>query len=177
MTSNTKKAAIVLALAAASFPTIAFAQGATFNDVVRDKRGNVVRDNRNGCVRTKWLEATDQCSGAPVARISGNAYLVFFDFDKSTLTREAKNIVAKAARDSAGANGVSVVGHADRSGTDGYNLRLSQRRAAAVKQQLIRDGVPAGKITTAAKGERDPLVPTQDGVREPQNRRAEISFY
>ena len=53
-------------------------------------------------------------------------------------------------------------------------LRLSERRAEAVKAELIRLGVPATVITTVGKGEEDPLVPTKDGVREAQNRRVEI---
>lgn len=183
MTSTFKKA-VLLTAAAASFPTLAFAQG-SYNDVVRDNRGNVVRDNRGGCVRTKWIEANDPCAPqavarpAAVARAEGNAYLVFFDFDKSNLTAEARDTVAKAAADAkaAGASTVSVTGHADRSGKNSYNQRLSERRAASVKRELARDGVPAGRISTAARGETDPLVQTEDGVREPQNRRVEITYY
>jgi outer membrane protein OmpA-like peptidoglycan-associated protein len=55
-------------------------------------------------------------------------------------------------------------------------MRLSQRRADAVKAELVKLGIPASEITTVAKGESDPLVPTADGVREPRNRRVEIVF-
>lgn len=185
MTSTFKKTALLLAVSAAAYPTLASAQG-SYNDVVRDNRGNVVRDNRGGCVRTKWLEANDPCGAvavarpaAPVASAEGNSYLVFFDFDKSNLTAEARDIVAKAASDAraAGATRVNLVGHADRSGTNNYNQRLSERRSASVKRELVRDGIAGGSIVTSARGESDPLVPTEDGVREPQNRRVEISYY
>ena len=63
-----------------------------------------------------------------------------------------------------------------RSGSDKYNLGLSKRRAEAVQQELERQGVGGGDIGIDWKGERDPLVPTPDGVREPQNRRVEIVF-
>jgi OOP family OmpA-OmpF porin len=104
------------------------------------------------------------------------SFLVFFDWDKANLTPEAMTIVRKAA-DSAkamGAAGVNVTGHADRSGPDRYNMGLSMRRAESVKQELVRQGVSGNTVGLSARGERDPLVPTPDGVREPQNRRAEI---
>jgi outer membrane protein OmpA-like peptidoglycan-associated protein len=67
-----------------------------------------------------------------------------------------------------------VTGHADRAGPDSYNMALSMRRADAVKAVLVREGVPANQIAVVARGESQPLVPTADGVREPQNRRVEI---
>jgi outer membrane protein OmpA-like peptidoglycan-associated protein len=53
-------------------------------------------------------------------------------------------------------------------------MALSLRRANAVKDSLVREGVPASAITVIGRGESNPLVPTGDGVREPQNRRVEI---
>ncbi len=67
-------------------------------------------------------------------------------------------------------------GHADRSGSADYNVGLSQRRADAVKAYLGGRGVPDGAMSTEAFGESRPLVETADGVREPQNRRVEITF-
>jgi outer membrane protein OmpA-like peptidoglycan-associated protein len=55
-------------------------------------------------------------------------------------------------------------------------MGLSMRRAQSVLAELVRRGIPEGQIAVFAKGERDPLVPTPDGVREPQNRRVEIVF-
>jgi hypothetical protein len=69
---------------------------------------------------------------------------------------------------------LTVTGHTDTVGSDAYNMRLSMRRATTVQQQLIKDGVPAGEIAIFAKGKRDLLVPTADGVKEPQNRRVQI---
>ena len=69
---------------------------------------------------------------------------------------------------------IDVTGHADRAGSARYNDRLSRRRANSVKQGLIANGVPEKDIIIYARGEREPLVPTRDGVREPQNRRVEI---
>jgi outer membrane protein OmpA-like peptidoglycan-associated protein len=55
-------------------------------------------------------------------------------------------------------------------------MNLSQRRAQAVSNRLVELGVPRERIEPAARGEEDPLVPTADGVREPQNRRIEIDL-
>lgn len=105
-------------------------------------------------------------------------YMVFFDFDRSDLTIEAVDILKKVVDNAkkGKVTSLEVTGHADRAGSDKYNMRLSQRRADAVKKQLIRLGLPGSEITTVAKGERQPLVPTKDGVREPQNRRVEILY-
>jgi len=114
----------------------------------------------------------------PAVQQAPSQYLVFFDWDSSQLTAEAQRIIRTAA-DAAKQGRVArieVTGHADRSGTDAYNMRLSQRRADAVKAELAKNGVATGDIATFAKGESQPLVPTADGVREPQNRRVQIVF-
>ena len=103
-------------------------------------------------------------------------YLVFFDFDRADLTDRARQIIAEAAQavNTTGTTRIEVAGHADRSGTPQYNQRLSQRRAEAVAAELSQRGVSRSQITVQAFGESRPLVPTADGVREPQNRRVEI---
>jgi OmpA-OmpF porin, OOP family len=103
-------------------------------------------------------------------------YTVFFDWDRADLTDRARQIVGEAAQNSrrARATRVEVAGHADRSGTPAYNQRLSRRRADAVAVELVRNGVGRDEIVVTAFGESRPLVPTADGVREPQNRRVEI---
>lgn len=103
-------------------------------------------------------------------------FLVFFDWDKYNINAKAKETIGTAsgtAKKAAGSK-VKVIGHTDTSGPADYNLKLSQRRADAVKKTLVGQAIAAGAITTEARGERDLLVPTKDGVREAQNRRAEI---
>ncbi|MEM8914751.1 MAG: OmpA family protein [Pseudomonadota bacterium] len=113
----------------------------------------------------------------PVAA-AADVYIVFFDWDSSDITSDAADILNDAAADYAagGFAGIDVVGHADRSGSDAYNVALSMRRAEAVKASLAGLGVPEGSISTDGVGESQPLVETPDGVREPSNRRAEIRF-
>jgi outer membrane protein OmpA-like peptidoglycan-associated protein len=105
-------------------------------------------------------------------------YLVFFDFNKSDLTSDAKRIVDQAATNAQGSHvtQLEVTGHTDTVGSDAYNMRLSRRRAESVSAELQAQGVPSSEIAIFAKGKRDLLVPTADGVREPQNRRVQIVF-
>jgi outer membrane protein OmpA-like peptidoglycan-associated protein len=105
-----------------------------------------------------------------------NSYMVFFDWDRSNLSQQAMATIGQAANafKTKGSARIVATGHADRSGPDSYNMALSLRRANAVKDALVRDGVPATAISVVGKGETQPLVQTADGVREPQNRRVEI---
>jgi len=105
-------------------------------------------------------------------------YLVFFDWDKTTLTQGAPQVLDTVASEilRRGENRITIIGHADRSGSDAYNLTLSQKRADATRKGLIDRSVPAERIRTEADGERKPMIDTPDGVREPANRRAEIRF-
>ncbi len=103
-------------------------------------------------------------------------YLVFFDWDKADLTDRARDIIAEAAKASARVQltRIEVNGYTDLSGSPGYNKALSFRRANAVAEELVRDGVARSEIVEQGYGETHPLVPTAKGVREPQNRRVEI---
>ena len=115
---------------------------------------------------------------APAPAPAPRSYLVFFDFNKSDLTPQAVQIVNQAAANAGPAHvtQLTVTGHTDTVGSDAYNMRLSHRRAESVAAQLEQDGIPASEIEIVAKGKRDLLVPTADGVREPQNRRVQIVF-
>ena len=116
-----------------------------------------------------------QPAPAPVAQPT-RTYLVFFDWDRSDLTERARQIIAQAAQASqrVQVTRIEVNGYTDLSGTVKYNQGLSVRRANAVASELVRDGVPQNEIVARGFGESNPLVPTAQGVREPQNRRVEI---
>jgi outer membrane protein OmpA-like peptidoglycan-associated protein len=104
------------------------------------------------------------------------SYLVFFDWDKATLTDRARQIIKEAADSSTRVQytRLEVNGYTDTSGTPKYNQGLSVRRAQAVAAELVKNGVPRNAITIQGFGETNLLVPTGPGVREPQNRRVEI---
>jgi iron complex outermembrane receptor protein len=112
----------------------------------------------------------------PPAVEAKRSFQVFFDFDKSDITAAAAKVIQAAADAVKSGNivQITVTGHTDTVGSASYNQALSERRAAAVKTGLVADGVSAGEITTIGAGKTGLLVPTADGVREPQNRRAEI---
>ncbi len=102
--------------------------------------------------------------------------IVYFDYDKANLTPEASNLIKEAAA-RALANDVDTVvvsGHADRSGGSAYNQGLSERRGSVVRDSLIANGIAADKIRMEAYGEDKPAKPTEDGIREPLNRRTEV---
>jgi iron complex outermembrane receptor protein len=111
---------------------------------------------------------------APVA----HSYMVFFDFNKSDLTPQAVSIVDQAAKNAAPAKATELVvtGHTDTVGSDAYNMRLSRRRAESVAAELEKQGIASSEIEIVAKGKHDLLVPTKDGVKEPQNRRVTIVY-
>jgi outer membrane protein OmpA-like peptidoglycan-associated protein/opacity protein-like surface antigen len=112
-------------------------------------------------------------------------FIVFFDFDKWNLTVDAQQVVAQAVRtaQSVGVVRIVVTGHTDtahaRPGSaqaHAYNQALSERRALAVKDEMVRYGMNPGEIATIGQSSDDPLVATGPGVREPQNRRAVIEL-
>ena len=105
-----------------------------------------------------------------------SAFIVFFDWDRADLTPEANLVlddVVVVANESGYAS-IRLDGYTDLSGSAAYNLGLSERRANSVADGLIARGIAPDEIVIRAFGEENPLVPTPDGVREPQNRRVEI---
>ena len=112
----------------------------------------------------------------PPPAVAPPSFMVFFDWDRSNLSQQALNTIKQAA-DAFNAKGsarITATGHTDTSGPEAYNMALSLRRANAVKDALVREGVPAPAIAVIGRGEQGLLVQTGDGVREPQNRRVEI---
>lgn len=118
------------------------------------------------------VEPEPQPEPKPVVR----TFLVFFDWDSTVLSDEAMAVLREAVAnaDRGGITRLVATGHADTSGPARYNIGLSERRAAAVRDALKRLGLSDADIATFGKGETEPLVPTDDGIREPQNRRVEI---
>ena len=103
-------------------------------------------------------------------------FIVFFEFDKSSLTTEGRGVVdaiVAVAKEGASAR-IQVNGYTDTSGTRKYNQGLSERRAEAVRAALIRGGIASNRIAVAAYGEDNLRVKTPNGVKEPQNRRVEV---
>ena len=113
---------------------------------------------------------------APAAErvtLTANTY---FDFDKTALKPEARatlSALAEKIRDIR-LEVVIAVGHADWTGTDAYNLRLSRARAEAVKRFLVGQGIEANRIFTEGKGERSPIADNRTREGRAKNRRVEV---
>lgn len=108
--------------------------------------------------------------------------VVYFDHDSSALRPDAERTLETLARRLTEDREVvvTVTGHADRSGPAAYNDALSLRRAATVTNTLTERGLTPGRLDdldVEAKGESAPAVATQDGVREPANRRVVVEAY
>ncbi len=109
---------------------------------------------------------------------------VLFDFDKDTLKPVAQETLQKAAdiiREQTKGE-IHIVGHTDAKGDDQYNLKLSERRAASVKNWLERNrNLGARRMSTRGFGEQKPVAPNNkpDGSDDPEgrqkNRRVEIT--
>lgn len=151
---------------------------------VVDASGTLVRDGSGKCIRTgSWGnpahflaecgDVVEQPAAAPApvakppkgpqppairATLQTDTY---FEFDKAVLTAEGRSkldeFVAKM-KEYTQVDVLLVTGHADRIGTEAYNMRLSQSRADAVKSYIVSKGVGSQRIETAAKGESQPIV-------------------
>lgn len=101
-----------------------------------------------------------------------------FDFDKSVLRPDGRRSIDDALAKMRGVDLEMVIatGHTDSVGTDQYNQRLSERRAAAVKDYLVSKGIAASKITTIGKGESQPVATNRTAEGRQKNRRVDIEF-
>jgi OOP family OmpA-OmpF porin len=104
------------------------------------------------------------------------AWMVFFDTNSTALSQQSSMTVTEAANiaKSIANSKVAVTGFADTDGAPAYNQALSQRRANAVKNALVSNGVPAQSITTTGSGEAGLLVNTPDQTKNEKNRRVQI---
>jgi len=101
-----------------------------------------------------------------------------FDFDKSVVRPDGKKAIDEALGKLSGVDLEMVIatGHTDSIGTERYNQKLSERRAAAVKAYLVSKGIPASKVTTIGKGETQPVATNKTAAGRQKNRRVDIEF-
>lgn len=100
----------------------------------------------------------------------------FFDFDKSVLKPEGKAKLADLVSKLQGTDIEVIIatGHTDWTGTDAYNMKLSMRRAKAVKAFLVSKGIPADRVFTEGKGESQPVADNRTREGRAKNRRVEV---
>ena len=120
---------------------------------------------------------------AAVAREGDKLYIalpsgILFDVDKAETKSTAKDSIAKAAEvlvkfpDTY----ITVEGHTDSTGTTDYNQKLSERRADAVRDQLLRDGVPASRVNVKGYGESNPVADNSTPEGRQSNRRVQLEI-
>lgn len=124
-----------------------------------------------------WTAPTPMSTVSPEVCRQPILATVFFEFDSTVVPESSSQSLQFIANNMASCrwSGLNAVGHTDRSGSDQYNEGLAIRRANAVASALAASGLAPGAVTTSGRGETEPRVPTPDGVRNPQNRRVEIS--
>jgi OmpA-OmpF porin, OOP family len=101
-----------------------------------------------------------------------------FDFDKSVVKPAGKKSIdeAIAKMKQLDVEVIIATGHTDSRGTDAYNQKLSERRATAVKNYMVSQGIPAAKISTLGKGETQPVATNKTDAGRAKNRRVDIEF-
>ena len=182
------KFALALAFAAV---TAAGAASAQTVDNWRNPFGDVWMNGTNElCWRDAfWTPATGipGCDGVPVAQAPKPAPMAtkvvfnadtFFDFDKSTLKPEGRQLSDQVAQQAQGINleTIIAVGHTDSIGTEAYNQGLSERRAASVKSYLVGKGIDPNRIYTEGKGELQPVASNKTREGRAHNRRVEVEI-
>jgi peptidoglycan-associated lipoprotein len=132
---------------------------------------------------------SDSVEGMQYASVAGEEYLqgdrietnlddkVFFDFDRSTLDAEDKNLLEQYLPAIKNAKIVRLEGHCDERGTREYNLALGERRALEVRDFLVIKGISGKKIRVVSFGEEKPIKSASNEKAWAENRRVEISLY
>ena len=154
--------------------------GAVLGGIVGGVAGNVI--GRNMDKQAKEIKET--LPGAEVERVGEGIKvtmkenMVNFGFDSSDLTPAAKanlDKLAQVLKNNMDTN-INIYGHTDSKGTDAYNLSLSERRAAAVKNYLVSQGVSAGRMFTMGVGEKEPVASNDTDAGRAENRRVEFAI-
>jgi outer membrane protein OmpA-like peptidoglycan-associated protein len=103
---------------------------------------------------------------------------VHFDFNKANIRSDAIPVLNEAVNvlKEEGTVGVICAGHTDSIGSDAYNMKLSRRRADAVRSYLVSHGIPAKRIRVEAFGERNPVASNDTADGRAQNRRVELNL-
>lgn len=177
-------------------PSVAAIAQARFDCWIEQQEENWQKEDINGC-KSEFMDALTKLGGdiappadevmppvtaepAPMAPMAPEdaKYLVFFDFDSSKVDAGGLSVLDSVAAEIKKQNisAIQITGYTDTSGSKRYNKRLSAKRANAVRDGLTARGIDASLLKVDSQGEENLMVPTADEVREPANRRTEITF-
>jgi len=102
--------------------------------------------------------------------------VIYFDFDSSEVRAADQDIVSRHAMQLGGGGDIRLEGHADERGSREYNIGLGERRAQAVRQMLLIQGVSSNQISTVSFGEERPVGFGSSEADYAQNRRVEFKY-
>lgn len=148
-------------------------------DISRAQEATVVRGRQSAPSLPKILpdaviqrDFSEALAGLPEQPVH---FILYFQKDSNKLTSTSTKIIPEvlATVQKRNSQDISVIGHTDTAGNPAYNLRLSTQRAKSVAKILESKGIKAQFIKTTSHGENNPLIPTEDNVHEPKNRRVE----
>ena len=130
-----------------------------------------------------WLFLCNACAtqqrrrlAEPLMRAPRDVTIIYFAFNKSDLTEQARHTLEQAAkRLKKHAHWIAhLEGHADAIGAFPYNLKLGDKRARSVKEFMVLSGVDPDQLIILSFGEEQPIASNQDDKGRQQNRRVEI---
>lgn len=145
--------------------------------VVDDEAARRAKEQADREAALKAQAAKDAAAKRNAAALADlNIQNIYFDFDKSNIRPDAREIL-KANAEIFAKNGdakITIEGYCDERGTAEYNMALGERRAQEAKQYLVNLGIGASRIETISYGEERPLDPGHDEKAWAQNRRAQF---
>lgn len=154
-------------------PNAAARAQAGFDCWMQEQEENFQPEDIEACKKYFMAGLNDMGTPAPVMI---EDIVVYFDFNSTELTDEAKGLLVKASMVGRGADALMVDGHTDTKGDAAYNEALALSRAQAVSDFLKAHGISAKSIRVGASGEKMNAVTTGDDVEEARNRRVTIQF-
>lgn len=131
---------------------------------------------------SKESSQADKSGGSNVSIVTQNEkkeimQIIYFDFDGSILSEVSKNVLINFLdKNKNNLNRYIILGHTDTKGSKTYNLTLSVKRAEAVKEILLNQGIEEQNVSIIGKGEEETAVSTADDIKHPANRRAEVKI-
>ena len=175
-------------------------EGGMANDsYVGDSAGHNVRDSSGDCVRTsswKVEDMTVECGAEPPApevvetpppppppvvmyEKTTMSTSALFDFDSDVLKEEGKASLQALGDDIKAKSGkvvdIDIIGHTDSTGPEDYNQGLSERRAQAVADYIISEGIDASIIDVSGEGENNPIASNDTREGRAENRRVDVN--
>ena len=184
--SNKERGAVIGACAGAAVGGVignntgSTARGAIIGAVVGGAAGAIIGHQMDQQAK----EIDQSVAGAKVERVGEGINVTFesgllFDFDSDVIKPTAAANLQELARslNKFGNSNILIVGHTDAQGEDAYNMGLSQRRANSAAAYLRAQGVPANRVSTAGRGETEPVASNDTDSGRQLNRRVEVAIY